>query len=93
MVLDTSSVVRRSEAQVSCNLDQEVAILDLQRSKYFGLDGVGAHIWLELEKPCAVSALCASVEAHFDVAPETCRTDVLQFLATLQDAGLIEAAA
>jgi hypothetical protein len=90
-VLDASSVFRRSTEQVSCNLDEEVAILDLEKSRYFGLAGVGAHIWLALEKPCSVEEICASVVDHFDVAPEACRGDVLKFLASLQEVGLVQA--
>jgi hypothetical protein len=86
------SVLKRSAAQVSCNLDAEVAILDLGKSRYFGLAGVGAHIWLALEKPCSVGEICESVTSHFDVAPETCKADVMRFLARLREAGLIEAA-
>lgn len=89
-MLDASSILKRSTEQVSCNLDEEVAILDMEKSRYFGLAGVGAHIWLILEKPCSVEAICASVVEHFDVAPEVCRDDVLKFLGSLQAAGLIE---
>src|SRR5476651_110435 len=90
-VLDASSVFRRSTEQVSCNLDEEVAIIDLEKSRYFGLAGVGAHIWLALEQPCSVGEICASVVDHFDVAPEACRDDVIKFLADLQEVGLVQA--
>jgi hypothetical protein len=90
-VLDTS-VLKRSAAQVSCNLDEEVAILDLEKSRYFGLAGVGAHIWLALDKPCSVREICDSVTGQFDVAPDACKADVMRFLARLWEAGLIEAA-
>ena len=89
-MLDASSVFRRSTEQVSCNLDEEVAILDLEKSRYFGLAGVGAHIWLALEQPCSVGEICASVVDHFDVAPEACRDDVIKFLADLQEVGLVQ---
>jgi coenzyme PQQ synthesis protein D (PqqD) len=92
-VLEASSILKRSEAQVSCNLDGEVAILHLKKSRYFGLAGVGAHIWLALEQPRSVEELCESVTRDFDVTPATCRADVLTFLASLQEAGLVEVAA
>jgi hypothetical protein len=86
-----ASVLKRSTGQVSCNLDEEIAILNLEKSRYFGLAGVGAHIWLALEKPHTVGEICDSVVSHFDVTPEVCRADVMRFLASLQEAGLIEA--
>lgn len=90
-MLDASNVFQRSTEQVSCNLDEEVAILDLEKSRYFGLAGVGAHIWLVLEKPCSVGEICNSVVDHFDISPEACRDDVVQFLTSLQQAGLVKA--
>jgi hypothetical protein len=89
---ETSSVLKRSSAQVSCCLDEEVAILHLKKSRYFGLAGVGAHIWMALEQPRSVGEICDSVARHYDVAPATCRADVLTFLASLREAGLIELA-
>lgn len=89
-MLETSSVLKRSSAQVSCNLDEEVAVLHLQKARYFGLAGVGAHIWLALERPRSVGEICDSVASQFDVAPASCRPDILTFLASLQEAGLVE---
>ena len=89
-MLDASSVFQRSDQQVSCNLDEEVAILDLEKSRYFGLAGVGAHIWLALEQPRSVAEICSSVVDHFDVTPEACRDDVVKFIASLQEAGLVQ---
>jgi hypothetical protein len=89
-MLDASKILRRSAGQVSCNLDEEVAILNLEKSCYFGLAGVGAHIWQALETPCSVGQICQSVSSEFDVASETCRRDVLSFLDSLHEAGLIE---
>jgi Coenzyme PQQ synthesis protein D (PqqD) len=90
-VLDASSVFKRSVEQVSCNLDEEVAILDLEKSRYFGLAGVGAHIWAALEQPRSVGEICDSVVDHFDVTPEVCRDDVVKFLTNLQEVGLVQA--
>ena len=87
----TSSVVRRSAHQVSCNLNDEVAILDLNKSLYFGLDTVGAHVWEALQEPRSVADICAAVSDHFEVAPADCQTDIVRFLESLREAGLIEA--
>lgn len=88
--LESSTVVKRSDNQVFCVLNDEVALLNLDSALYFGLNGTGAHIWRRLEKPCRVSDLCEDVLAHFEVAPDACRQDVLAFLNGLKEAGLIE---
>ncbi|MFO1086728.1 MAG: PqqD family protein [Reyranellaceae bacterium] len=88
--LNPSTVVKRSDNQVFCVLDNEVALLNLDRAHYFGLNDTGAHIWQSLEKARSVADLCQDVFAHFDVTADVCRQDVLDFLASMRDAGLIE---
>ena len=87
---DNSVVFQRSTRQVSCKVNDEVAILDLDRALYFGLQGVGVHIWDSLEQPRSVAELCASIQAKFDVPEADCRADLLQVLARLQEERLIE---
>ncbi len=57
----SSTLYKKSTRQVSCKINDEVAILDLERAIYFGLQGVGVHIWDSLEQPRSVDDLCASV--------------------------------
>lgn len=89
-MLDPSTVVRKSGSQVSCVLDDEVAILNLDRALYFGLTDVGAHIWEGLQEPRSVGEICDGVMTNFDVTAEVCRADVSRFLVSLRDAGLVE---
>lgn len=90
IALDLSTRLKQSARQVSCNLNEEVAILDLEKSVYFGLEGVGAHVWHALEQPRSVDEICRSVVGAFDVAEPQCRSDVLQFLSRLEAMGLVE---
>lgn len=87
-----ATVVRKSAGQVSCQINDEVAILDLERSLYFGLEGVGVEIWEALEQPRSVAELCDRIVASFDVSRKECEKDVLELLASLQNEGLIEIA-
>jgi hypothetical protein len=88
--LNPSTVIKRSDNQVFCVLDDEVALLNLDRAHYFGLNDTGAHIWQSLETPRSVADLCQDVLAHFEVSADICRQDVLDFLVNMQEAGLIE---
>jgi hypothetical protein len=89
-MFDDSTMVRRASTVISCKISEEVAVLDLKQSVYYGLKGVGAQIWDALEQPRSVAELCSAVEAQFDVAPGDCKKDVLQFLVSISEAGLIE---
>jgi hypothetical protein len=55
----------------------------------YTLDEVATAIWLALETPATPSAVVQRVLDEFDVAEEDAHRDVMQFLTTLRDAGLI----
>ena len=77
---------------MSCQIDDEVAILDLDRSLYFGLEGVGVQIWEALEKPRSVAELRDGLLETFDVSRAQCEEDVIQLVSSLREEGLIEVA-
>ena len=84
-----SVVVRRADA-LTAEVDEELVMLDPRQGQYFGLDPIARQIWELLETPRSVDALCAEVQGRFDVAPDTCRRDVLAFLDQLDEAELVE---
>jgi hypothetical protein len=90
MPIELSTTVMQSKDQISCNLNDEVTVLNLKTTLYFGLDEVGAYIWQALTEPRTVSELYKAVLDRFDVDQSRCHTDVFQFLTKLDQAGLIE---
>ncbi len=90
MPIDLATRVTKSPDQISCELDGEVAILNLKSTLYFGLDRVGATVWDALDEPKTAADLCRAVLDRFDVADDRCREDVLELLTRLNKAGLIE---
>jgi hypothetical protein len=90
MPIDLATCVTKSRDQVSCELNGEVAILNLKSTLYFGLDRVGATVWDALSEPKTAADLCQVVIDSFDVTEDQCQKDVLELLTTLNKAGLIE---
>lgn len=89
-MIGLSTIIRRSASQVSCGLNDEVAILNLSTARYFGIDSVGAFVWQELQEPRSVAALCEAVAGHFEVTGATCEGDVVKFVTALHEAKLVE---
>ena len=89
-MFEPSTVFRRSSRQVSCDLNGEAAILQLDQSVYFGLKGVGAQLWLALEKPQSLAELNRLMCKEFDVDAARAEADLVKFLSELQAAGLVE---
>lgn len=90
MKLTLTSRIRKSDDQVSCDLNGEVAILNLKTALYFGLDPVGAVVWNALEEPASATELADAIMARFDVGQDQCRSDLLDLLNRMHAAGLIE---
>ena len=80
----------RAREQLSCELDGEIAILNLGSKLYFGLTDVAATIWQELETPKSCEAIVAGVMAKYDVEAGQCREDVRTFLGLLSERGLLD---
>lgn len=86
-----ATTYKQSPHQVSCEINDEVVILSLERSMYFGLQGAGVQIWQALGQPKSLAELCAVVTEAFDVTADDCEGDVRQVLSSLQDEGLVVA--
>jgi hypothetical protein len=88
--LGPDSVVRVSLNQVHSHLGDEVAILELDRGVYYGLNDTGSFLWNLMQQPVRVNEMRAALVEEFDVDADTAEKDLLRVLADLRDAGLIE---
>jgi hypothetical protein len=91
MPILSTTVVKQAGHQLSCKLDNEVAILNMKTTLYFGLDEVGAFIWQSIQNPLSVGEICRAVIDRYEVDATQCRIDVLGFLNKLEEVSLIEA--
>lgn len=89
-IVSKDMTVVAAKGQVSSDLGGEVAILDLERGTYYGLDEVGTRIWELVQEPTAVSEVQATVVEEYDVEPARAERDVLALLQRLVDEGLVE---
>lgn len=93
MSLTAQTRVVASNQQVSCPVDDGVAVLDLRTNTYFALDAVGAVVWAQLAAPATIDALVAAVTAQYDVDVATATTDVVALVESLIEAGLAQVVA
>jgi hypothetical protein len=80
-----NAVVCASPNQVSARVGDEVAVLDLDLSVYYGLDPVAARIFELLQEPAALEDVLATVLDEFEVDLPTARADLLAFVDDLLD--------
>lgn len=84
----TSTVVAVKE-QVSCDLNGETAILQLDRGMYYGLDPVGARVWTLIQEPRTVADLGRLLMQEYDVAEDRLQADLLALLQDLREHQLV----
>ena len=79
-----------TKQQVSCELGEEAAILNMKNSVYYGLDPVGARIWRLLQQPTTMSAIRDVIVQEYDVTPQQAENDLRVLLEKLLGEGLVE---
>ncbi|HEX4124032.1 MAG TPA: PqqD family protein [Tepidisphaeraceae bacterium] len=88
--LSLSSRVCVSRDQISSRLAGDVVILNLKAGVYHGLEGTGAWIWNQIQRPKSVGDIVIAMLAEYDVDPERCQRELLALLGELARSGLIE---
>ncbi len=84
------STIAAAEDQVSCDLEGESAILNLNNGVYYGLDTLGARIWELIQEPKTVNQVRDVIVSEYEVEPERCERDLVALLTQLNDEGLVQ---
>lgn len=84
---------RRKPSVVACELDGGSVLLDLETSRYFGLNAVGVAVWDMLASPHTTHQLCTGILNQFDVPEGRCRDDVERLMEQMLERQLVERAA
>jgi hypothetical protein len=71
-------------------LDDELIVLDLTKSKYLMVNDTGAVIWHRLADGATEAELVQAVVDAFEVEPAQAEADVRSFVETLEGRGLVE---
>lgn len=92
MQIRPETVVVQSRDPVAVEVDRTVVMLGLEQGKYYGLDGVGGRIWALVETPRSVRDVCAELALEYEVEPDTCLSEVVEFLTELARERLVRIA-
>jgi hypothetical protein len=74
-------------------VDGEVILIDLIQERFFGLNEVGAALWLGLTEGLPLGAVLDRLQAEFDVTREVLEADVAPMLVLFLERGWLIAAA
>lgn len=88
--LSSEAIIVATKRQVSCELGDEAAILNMKNCVYYGLDPVGARIWRLLQQPRSVGEIRDVIASEYDASPERIERDLQELLEKLLSEGLVE---
>lgn len=88
--LTRNVLVVRLSGVLSVTVDDDVMLLNMATSKYYGLQKVSRFIWDNIDQPIRVDELCTRLQNEFSVDAETCERETLMFLEQLRTNQLIE---
>jgi hypothetical protein len=75
--------------QLSTTLGDEVVILGIRDSVYYGLSGVGTRVWELLATPRRIADVLETILTEYEISRETAEEDLQALLSDLQGRGLI----
>jgi len=88
--LTDEAIIVATKQQVSCDLGEEAAILNMKNSVYYGLDPVGARIWQLLQQPRSIAEIRDVIASEYDVSAERAESDLRELIGKLLSEGLVE---
>jgi hypothetical protein len=78
--IGNATVISRSPAVLTAEVDGEIVMMSIEQGRYYGLDDIGSDIWKRIEPPCSFAALIDGLAAAYDADPATIAADVRTLL-------------
>ncbi|MEZ4867911.1 MAG: lasso peptide biosynthesis PqqD family chaperone [Caldilineaceae bacterium] len=88
--LTLTTVIHATPDHVASDLDGETIVLNAESGQYYGLEGVGRHIWERIQQPVPIQELCMEIQKEYGVTLSECKADVLSFAHELLQENLIK---
>ncbi|MGL4819195.1 MAG: lasso peptide biosynthesis PqqD family chaperone [Bacilli bacterium] len=87
--ITVQSVVTQVNGFVTAAMGDEKVMLSVEHGTYFNLGEIGGAIWEAIEQPTTVGAVVDRFVASYEVERDMCESDVLNFLESLYQEGMI----
>jgi len=90
IALNERSLLAAAPEQVSCDIGNQMAILNLKSGIYYGLDSVGCRVWELVQSPRPLAEIEGTLLDEYEVEPSRLCPEVRELCRTLAQAGLLE---
>ena len=82
--------ISQTPGHIVSDMDGEKVMLSIDKGKYFNLGVTGGAIWELMATPVTVEAIVSGLIEQFEVEEKVCREQVVVFLESLLNEGLIQ---
>ena len=89
MKLEIDSIIARNESIFAGEIDDELVMVSIDSGTYFVLNLTARRIWEILEAPMSINDVCDKLIDEYEIDPQTCKAEVLQFVEKLQEKQVI----
>ena len=89
-VIPLETRVTVSVNQISCEVDDESVVLNLEDGVYYGLNPVASRVWELAQESRTVQEIRDFLLAEYEIEEATCTKDLVDLLGQLHRWGLIE---
>jgi len=83
------SIIKRAPDLLATNLDDETVLMCIENGAYYGMENTARRIWELLESPRNVADLVTQLAEEYQVSPDVCEPDILDYLRELYSEGLV----
>lgn len=88
-MITAETIVRRGDNHVETEVADQTMMMNIDKGKYYALEGTAQMIWGALEAPKSVQDLVAQMVDTYEVDQDQCMTDVVSFLSDLVENELV----
>ena len=87
--LDLESRFAHKDSVLFSEVADGVSLMDIDSGNYYHYEPVAADIWNRIDGKKTVGEICADLQEIYQVDPETCLKDTLEFLQEIDELQLI----
>lgn len=87
--LVANDVIVRNADIDSADIDGEIAMMNIEKGRYYGFNDVGSRIWELINTPVTIKQVTDILLKEYDVDVKECEKSVLEFINRLYNEELI----
>lgn len=88
--ISLQDVVVQGQGNIVTDMGGEKVMLSVNNGKYYNLGEIGGFIWEAMAEKVSVARLVGALMSEYEVEQSECEQQVLSFLQTMLEEGLIQ---